>query len=537
MLKKLWVFTLSGLLVSCSQPSNPDLNGEVLSSDTPELVDGVVMLQQNWNAAERDAFHRTTEGGALLPVMWLKALELPDSEQLLNSKETFALVGLIEDPGQPDGLPIGLAKTQMQGMDMVGFTCASCHTTEISFRGSVVRVEGGGATFDSPTYGRYLLGSVVQTLKNEEKFDRFAKRLVPPEVANDAAMFAVAKEQIKAAMQPVAAAFEAGLAAEQALQLAPLREGHGRLDAMSRVANNTLLAMDVGNAMPALAPVSTPPLWDSQRLDWRHVSGSIRQSMGRDIINAVSGGASFAADGSSAAAVPELRAIEKLVDKLKAPKWPANVFGKINKTRAERGEKLFEQHCVSCHAPAPEAGEIVQTMVPLDEIGTDPAAATVIAQKTVNASALSLGVVPYFSALQSLSNLLKAKKYNELSLTPEQQLEWDDGRENIWRTPLAYKARPLNGIWATAPYLHNGSVPSLEDLLLPPAERPESFYLGAHQEFDPVRVGYVSKAASDGSSFLLDTRLAGNRNTGHTYGTTLSKSERRALVEYMKTLH
>jgi len=96
---------------------------------------------------------------------------------------------------------------------------------------------------------------------------------------------------------------------------------------------------------------------------------------------------------------------------------------------------------------------------------------------------------------------------------------------------LPYKGRPLNGIWATAPFLHNGSVPNLDELLKPPAERISKFRIGS-REFDPVKVGFVS----DGE-FEFDTRLPGNSNYGHTYGNRIfSKEERQQLIEYMKSL-
>jgi hypothetical protein len=98
---------------------------------------------------------------------------------------------------------------------------------------------------------------------------------------------------------------------------------------------------------------------------------------------------------------------------------------------------------------------------------------------------------------------------------------------------LAYKARPMDGIWATAPYLHNGSVPTLRDLFAPPASRPKTFYVGS-REFDPVNVGY-STAAGPGL-FLFDTAIPGNSNSGHTWGTNLSPADVDALIEYMKSL-
>jgi len=101
-------------------------------------------------------------------------------------------------------------------------------------------------------------------------------------------------------------------------------------------------------------------------------------------------------------------------------------------------------------------------------------------------------------------------------------------------SPLAYKARPLNGIWATAPYLHNGSVPSLWELLKKPGDRVQSFYVG-NREFDPVNVGYVT-TQPDERATPLDTSRPGNSNGGHTWGTDLPDAEKWDLIEYLKSL-
>jgi hypothetical protein len=103
-----------------------------------------------------------------------------------------------------------------------------------------------------------------------------------------------------------------------------------------------------------------------------------------------------------------------------------------------------------------------------------------------------------------------------------------------------YLAQPLDGIWLTGPYLHNGSVPTLDDLLKPPAERPRAFLRGL-DEIDTVRGGYraptcnpVAVASPDGWCF--DTARAGNSNEGHAYGSDLSADERKALVAYLLSL-
>jgi hypothetical protein len=99
--------------------------------------------------------------------------------------------------------------------------------------------------------------------------------------------------------------------------------------------------------------------------------------------------------------------------------------------------------------------------------------------------------------------------------------------------PDYYKARPLSGIWSSAPYLHNGSVPTLAELLKPAADRIAHFHVGS-REFDPENVGLA--AAADEHSSAFDTTLPGNSNAGHAYGTTLSDTEKRDLLEYLKSL-
>jgi hypothetical protein len=132
--------------------------------------------------------------------------------------------------------------------------------------------------------------------------------------------------------------------------------------------------------------------------------------------------------------------------------------------------------------------------------------------------------------------------------------------------PLAYKMRPLNGVWATPPFIHNGAVPNIYALLSPVSERPKTFYLG-RREYDPVCMGYqitASAAPEDNldlrclgsktdpeagrftGGFKLDTALRGNRNTGHEFndgplangvvGRKLTPDERRALIEFLKTI-
>jgi hypothetical protein len=191
------------------------------------------------------------------------------------------------------------------------------------------------------------------------------------------------------------------------------------------------------------------------------------------------------------------------------------------------------------------------TMTPLDEVGTDP--------RLIDNVRLRYG---YSLALNGRKTLTDArsplKKFDEITpasdvgvhitmgaylskQAPANALKIVDNfvkdssrslREGP-AAPSAYKARPLNGIWATAPFLHNGSVPNLTELLKTPEQRVTTFCVG-NSRYDPVNVGY--ETACEGRHFLVDTRLSGNRNIGHNYGTDLSDAEKLALIEYLKSL-
>ena len=109
---------------------------------------------------------------------------------------------------------------------------------------------------------------------------------------------------------------------------------------------------------------------------------------------------------------------------------------------------------------------------------------------------------------------------------------WDEWQ---LRKTKGYNAVFLDGIWLRAPYLHNGSVPTLADLLLPPEQRPTKFHRGSDL-YDQRRVGFVTEGPQVDRMFLYDTSLPGNRNIGHTYGTDLPDEAKSDLLEYLKTL-
>ena len=108
-------------------------------------------------------------------------------------------------------------------------------------------------------------------------------------------------------------------------------------------------------------------------------------------------------------------------------------------------------------------------------------------------------------------------------------------RPNMVKTN-GYQAVPLDGLWLRAPYLHNGSVPNLREMLAPEGQRITLFWRG-YDLYDPVNVGFETQSAeAKRIGFAFDTRLRGNGNQGHRYGTQLSAADKTALLEYLKTL-
>jgi hypothetical protein len=134
--------------------------------------------------------------------------------------------------------------------------------------------------------------------------------------------------------------------------------------------------------------------------------------------------------------------------------------------------------------------------------------------------------------------------YNKLNISHDEREKLNGfGRLNQIRGPLAYKAIPLAGIWATPPYLHNGSVPNIYELLSPVSERSKLFWTGSY-EYDPAKLGYVA-TQSHGNYFLFDTSITGNSNSGHEFndgqgkgiiGPKLTHRERTELIEYLKVI-
>jgi mono/diheme cytochrome c family protein len=180
----------------------------------------------------------------------------------------------------------------------------------------------------------------------------------------------------------------------------------------------------------------------------------------------------------------------------------------VDQTLVTKGKTIFEANCSKCHGTYGANSTYPNLLIDQKEIGTDPALANVYSE------------TPDYHNWYNRSWF--SKEPNKAQLLPTK----------------GYIAPPLDGIWATAPYLHNGSVPTVEEVLNSsqrPAKWSRSFDNKA--DFDPVKLGWKYKVeASKSSVSVYDTSLQGYGNGGHVYGDKLTADERKAVIEYLKIL-
>jgi len=534
--------------------------------------------KQNWSPEQRAWFYHTAQGTELLPYKWFLALEQP-KVKLFGTVPKFsdttylARFGFLPDAASsqnPDGLPVGFAKDTVvdpesgETVEVVGLTCAACHTGQVEYQGKGIRIDGGSATVDLASFQTELGFAVGFADKIPFRFDRFTRAVLGENASADA------KSKLRREFE---AFLNAGLAEKNAADAGKLYQaagGFGRTDALGRIGNYVFgTELDNANLRVADAPANFPPLWYTSWFAWVQYNASIQQPMVRNIGEALGVRARVnltdpAKLYRSTVNVKNLWEMEGLLagatafNGLKAPAWPAEVLGPIDQAKAQKGAELYKQHCQRCHLPPLDSPEVQDpkyweagledrrflklNVIPLEKIGTDPKEASDWEQRTAVTNALGLGTVSASVGLRAVTGKIRDMNYDALGLSPEQRMEWNGYRADGVVAPLAYRARPLGGLWSTPPFLHNGSVPSLYQMLLPADRRDKTFYVGS-REFDPKNVGY-STAKFDGG-FEFDTSKPGNSNAGHEFrntpgkgviGPELSDEERWAIIEYLKTL-
>ncbi|MCJ2091509.1 di-heme-cytochrome C peroxidase [Methylobacterium sp. J-072] len=561
-------------------------------------------LQQSWNPQERAWFYGASQGSQIMPYAWFMSLERPDGDRLFV-EDGLTRFGYLPNPYDGErgsirsGLPIGFVKDVDDRGEWIGMTCAACHVNVVELRGQSILVDGGPANADMFAFIEELSRAVALTTDDTARFERFARRVIPPELsAPEAGPSEADRRRLRMSLARFAEDFSRYV--ESSRTAVPW--GPARLDAFGMIFNRAtgIDLHDPHNIAQPDAPVSYPFLWDTSwhdRVQWNGSApnGLAVERLGRNVGEVL--GVFAHVDIREPTLPPlwfetsvdrvNLLRIENQLGALTAPAWPDRIAPRTEAQNqdAAAGKVHYDRYCVSCHAIAPTDAirNLKVTLTPLAEIGTDPKMATNAVARRARTGILEgvrmpfLATTPPLAAETSslelvaaivagailapidrgldlsgigadqtiiLDRLLKRgaaalasrnEMLNDLSTSGGKSLaaEYINARRD--RDLLVYKARPLNGIWATGPYLHNGSVPNLHELLLPSTRRSKTFRVGS-RELDEARIGF----RSDTGPFLFDTALPGNANTGHegpAYGTgQLDDVQRRQLLEYLRTL-
>jgi mono/diheme cytochrome c family protein len=402
----------------------------------------------------------------------------------------YAAFGVNWEQGQE--LPIGFSKRRI-GFDRVANTCAACHVA--SYRSQpdetpTLVVAGPNHTLDLEAFFRFLVDCA--------KDPRFNADTLMAEISLAADLDLIDRLAYRYLIIPITK--KTLIAREEQFQWLYRHDfpewGRGRDDAM----NLTKYFMIRWPMDDSFGPTDMPSVWNLKKYQPEkghrmNFAGDSHDPYSVIIDSAL---------GLMGAEPKDKRAflsqIDWLVDYLKNLPAPAYPFP-IDKALAAQGKPVFDANCAACHASARTG-----TVIPLPEIGTDR------------------GRIDTWGEQAAIEANQVVKKMG---------IE----RKGLVEAPLTgYVAQFLDGIWLRAPYLHNGSVPSLADLLTPPAQRPQSFWRG-YDVYDQTKIGFVvqgSAAQQAGTEF--DTRLRGNGNLGHDFGTGLADADKAALLEYLKTL-
>jgi mono/diheme cytochrome c family protein len=395
----------------------------------------------------------------------------------------YAAFGFQWEPGQE--LPVGFSKADLFGGPRVAINCAFCHTASVrtsELEPPRLIPAGPGNQINPQAYVKFLQAAAADPRFDSDELLTAIRGITPLSWRQ--------RMQYRFLLIPAA---RRALQKQRRLYEWMYKNpewGPGRIDPFNPVKFGILeLPVDstIGNS--DMVPIWNLKARQGRSLHWDGLSGSIREVV---LSSAIGAGAS-----RKSIQLPALERIEQWLMDLPPAAYPFPV----DKALAGEGRAVYEQQCAQCHTPG---GARTGSVIPVEEVGTD--------RHRLDMWTPAAPVA-----------------YNKFA----DDYAWDFSG---FRKTNGYVAPPHDGVWLRAPYLHNGSVPSLQELLEPPAARRATFYRG-YNVYDPARVGFVSEGeAATRTGMLYDTRLPGNSNAGHLYGTALSPAQKKALIEYLKTL-
>jgi mono/diheme cytochrome c family protein len=397
----------------------------------------------------------------------------------------YASLGVVLETGMDR--PIGFSKRRTGFFDSVGLNCASCHTATVR---------------ESPDGERqYFLAASSHQLNLWDYFNFQLSCGQDPRFSTDNVMAAIDKLTelgfLERFIYQVAVGRVRDAMADRAKKVSWIKErplwGPGRVDTFNPY-KTLVLGWDMSGD-PSIGTADFMVVWNQKLREglWVHWDGNNNSVAERNLSAAIGAGATPATVD-----LERLARIRDWIWQIKAPPYP---FA-IDQPLAANGKPIYQQYCASCHEPG---GAEFGKAVPVEQVGTDPERARAFDAKMA----------------EGMNTIGKGYPW----------------QFHNFRTTGGYTNDALDGAWLRAPYLHNGSVPTLADLLTPPTGRPAKFFKG-YDIYDKTKLGFVSDVAKTKAQkfFEFDTAEKGNSNAGHDYGTDLSPADKAALIEYMKTL-
>ena len=501
--------------------------------------------------------------------------------------------------GLPIGFAMTRAETADESF--MGLTCAACHTNQLDYKGTKYLIDGAPALANFVLLFDRIVDALNVTQRDDAKFNRFAYRVLggnynkktASKLRSDlleAAIKAGQRQLVNSLPKDYPEDFTSYARTDAFGNI----ENAGAAFALNDLTNGNSPTAPVSYPFLWGTHQSDVVQWNASAPNIPRLVGPMVRNTGEVV--GVFGGLEIKKANwikrlfgkkhvySSTVDFHGLGALEGYVKILRSPRWSQTNLPEIDQDLSREGAFLYGVHCSGCHQVIPHLDEdqfynAVKT--PLSEVGTDPMMAwnienhssrtlilegtkadIVVGERfadTTRSLNISLnGVVGLvlknpIKAIEAglITNNVKASKTWQKNVSVHAavldsiievqhihaKIQDDDPSDGKNLSGLVYKARPLNGIWATAPYLHNGSIPNIWALLQKPVDRPETFWVG-DREFDPKHIGFN---ATEGKNMFMVRNDSGeiqdgNSNHGHLYGTQLTDDEKWAILEYMKSL-
>jgi len=494
-----------------------------------------------WSQDDLSFFLHGSMGAEFVPDAVLRAFikAYPD----LFPTTDLTHLGLIPDPNF--GWPIGLSRRQevkhLGGLPGLGINCAACHVAQLTATagGQPIQILGATSHFNVEAFYGSIIAATFRTadLANMKKF--FAAYLAMDPLVTPEVQDVLAKD-FDEQLDEIGMAINAQLGGTpehgQFYEINGREFGrlnhqeiltHGaelsRLAALTiQLFHNLRAALHVPDQSPAKLPPASGPgrndafgilaasllkspqpytpskfglVWNVDQRIWVHWDGNTRSPIARNLLAALGLGAPLEGKRGDLDFALVKRQTD-LSEKIRPPRYPFT----IDEAAAKRGATHFASACASCHG-GPESDKRLHSIV---EVGTDPGRANLFTPKL-------------------------AADFNKF-LAELEIAGYTPPRELGVRSTGKYWAATLAGVWARSPYLHNGAVRTIAALLTSPNDRPKTFHRGSPR-YDSTAMGYTDEGA-----YLFDTATPGNSNSGHDYGTNLSRAAKVELMEYLKTL-